>query len=155
MAPLWVLKHSTPTSASGSCQVWQTWIKVRLALPIIDSCGPLLFYLVHFTSDLSFSSSQTQQPFGVLKPSTPTSASGSCQVWRPCGAVRLSLPILDSCGRLFFYLVDFTSYLSSSSSQTQKPFLMLPCSTPTSAAGTCQVWQTWQTVSLAFPIVDI
>ena len=43
---------SMPISASGSCQVWRPWNAVSLALPIVDSCGPLLFYLVHFNLTL-------------------------------------------------------------------------------------------------------
>ena len=105
--PLLVLPCSTPTSASGSCQVWQTCNTVGLSLPIIDSCGPLLFYLVHVTSHLSSFSFQTQQPFIMLNRSTPTSATGSCQVWQTCGAVRLALPIVDSCGPLLFYFGPF------------------------------------------------
>jgi hypothetical protein len=72
---------------------------------------PLLFYLVHFTSRLCSSFSQTQQPFKMLPRSTSTSATGSCQVWRPCITVRLALPIVDSCVPLLFCYVHFTSSL--------------------------------------------
>ena len=112
-----VLPCSSPISASGSCQVWQTCIKVSPSLQIVDSCGPFDFNwsISHLT--FSSSSSQTQQPFKVVPRSTPTSATGSCQVWQPCNTVRLALPIVDSFGSFVAYLVHFTSYFSSSSSQ--------------------------------------
>ena len=54
-----------------------------------------------------------------------------------CNKVSLSLQSVNIC--LFFYLVHFTSYLSSSFSQTLQPFKVLPRSTPILASGSCQV----------------
>ena len=101
---------SMPISASGSCQVWQPCKAVRLSLPIVDIFGPCCFIwsISHLT--LSFSFSQTQQRLWVLPRSTSTSASGSCQEWQGWITVRLALPIVDSCGRLLFYSINFTSH---------------------------------------------
>ena len=144
-----------PTSANGSFQVWSPWKAVRLQ--IVDSCGPLLFYLIHITSHPSSFSSQTQQPSSTLKSSTPTLATGSCLVWRPCIAVRLELPIVDSCGPccFVFSISQLTFLLSSSFFLTQQPFKVLPCSTPTSATGSCQVWQPCDTVRLSCKLLIV
>ena len=122
--PLKMLKCSTLISASGSCQVWRPWEAVRLSLQIVDSCAPLLFHFVSFTSYPSSSSSQTQQPFMVLPRSTRTSARGSCQVWRTCTKVSLSLPIVDTFVILigpfhilpFFFLLPNTTAFQDASS---------------------------------------
>ena len=151
-----MLPRSTPTSANGTCQVWRTWPAVGLSLPIVDSGGSFVVFIwsiSHLT--LSSFSSQTQQPLLVLRSSMPTSRSGTCQAWHGCEAVRLFLPIVDSCGSFVVFIWSISHLtLSSFSSQTQQPFLMLKRSTPTSASGTCQERRTWMPVSLSLPIVD-
>ena len=143
--PLNMLPRSTPTSASGTCQVWKTWDTVSLSLPIVEVVGLCCFIWSIFTSYTFFcSSSHTQQPLKTLKRSKiPTSASGLCQKWKTSAAVSLSLPIVDSggpllfylvhfihvvdsCGPLLLYLVHFTSNLSSFSSQKQQSLLVAP-----------------------------
>ena len=63
----------------------------------------LIWSISHLTLSSSFS--QTQQPFNMLPRSTPTSATGSCQVWRPWNKVSLSLQSVNIC--LFFLFGPF------------------------------------------------
>ena len=117
------------------CFIWSiftSYLSSSFHLTFLLPCGPCCFIwsISHLT--LSSFSSQTQQPFVVLLRSTSTSASGTCQVWRWCNTVRLSLPIVDSCVPLVLYLVHFTSDFSSSFSQTKQPLIIAPFTMTTS-----------------------
>jgi len=150
-----MLPRSTPTSASGSCQVWRPSGAVRLSLPILDSCGLLLFYfgpfhILHFllpspkhnSLSICFLVQRRHQQVGRVK----------CDVLgKQYVFPRQLLIVVFLC---CFILVHFTSYPSVSFFLTQQPFTVLLCSTPISATGSCQVWRPWAIVSLSLPIVD-
>ena len=127
--PLRVLPRSTKTSAAGTCQVWRPWRPVSLSLPIIDSGGSLLFYLVHFTSD----------PFFFLLPKNP--AFNGAQMFNAdlskwdvsqsrMGGSKSFLAIvdIDSCGPWLFLFGPFHILTFFFDFQTQQPLMVAPLS---------------------------
>ena len=101
--PFVVLPRSTAISASGTCQVWRPWNKVSSIVDI--SGGPLLFYLVHFTSDV----------FIFLLPNTTafnraSSFNADISNWVVSSVTNMrisTLPIVESGGPLLFLFGPF------------------------------------------------
>jgi surface protein len=86
--------------AFGGCLSFNADISKWMVSSVTDmdtskSFVVLFCFSIHFASNPFLFFIQTQQHFMELPRSTPISASGSCQVWQPCNAVRLSLQIVD------------------------------------------------------------